>query len=208
MLKACVAVCAGLLESVTLTVKFDVPFGPVGVPVIAPALLIVNPGGKLPALVVNVKGANPPVAATVWLYAVPSTPAGSEVVVMLGGAGRLIVMLNACVADCGATVLASVTFTVKLAVPLGPVGVPLIAPEGLRVRPAGSDPALTENVSVPAPPVSVTVWLYAVPSVPAGSDVIVIEGIAVTVMFRVAVLALFLIEVAVTTAVPVAPFAL
>jgi hypothetical protein len=159
MLKACVAVCAGLLESVTFTVKFAVPFGPVGVPVTAPAGLIANPGGKFPALVVNVKGASPPVAATVWLYAVPSTPAGSDVVVMLGGAGRLTVILSACVADCGDTVLASVTFTVKLAVPFGPVGVPLIVPEELSVSPAGREPELTEKVIVPAPPVMATAWL-------------------------------------------------
>ena len=67
MLNACVAVCTGLLESVTLTVKFEVPFGPLGVPVIAPAPLSVNPGGKLPVVVENVKGANPPVVAIVWL---------------------------------------------------------------------------------------------------------------------------------------------
>jgi hypothetical protein len=157
MLNACVADCGGLLESVTFAVKFVVPFGPVGVPVIAPALLIVNPGGRLPELVVNAKGANPPVAAIVWLYAVPSTPAGSEVVVIEGGPGKLIVMLKACVADCADTVLASVTFTVKLAVPLGPAGVPLIAPDELSVSPAGSDPALTVNVIVPAPPVPATV---------------------------------------------------
>src|ERR1700704_340242 len=84
ILKACVAVCAGLLESVTITVKFDVTLGASGVPEIRPALLRVKPDGNAPALVVNVRGPNPvnPVAATGWLYAVPATPGGSVVVVM------------------------------------------------------------------------------------------------------------------------------
>lgn len=129
-------------------------------------------------------------------------------VVMLGGVGRLIVMLNACVADCGATVLASVTFTVKFEVWFGPVGVPLIVPVELNVSPAGRDPALMEKVAVPAPPVIVTVWLYAVPSVSAGREVMVMAGMAVTVMLNEAVFVLSLMEVAVTTAEPVAPLAL
>src|SRR5947207_2658930 len=76
ILKACVAVCTGLLESVTIAVKFDVALGVVGVPEIRPALLRVKPGGTAPALVVNVIVPNP-VAATIWLYAVPATPGGS-----------------------------------------------------------------------------------------------------------------------------------
>ena len=55
--------------------------------------------------------------------------------------------------------LESVTLTVKLAVPAGPVGVPLIVPEVLKVNPAGSVPALTVNVTVPAPPVLAIAWL-------------------------------------------------
>ena len=66
MLRACVAFCVGLLESATFTVKFDVAFGPVGVPEITPALLRTKPGGNAPALIENVRGADP-VAATVWL---------------------------------------------------------------------------------------------------------------------------------------------
>ena len=40
----------GVCESVTVTVKFEVPVVPVGVPEIAPALLKVKPAGKVPAV--------------------------------------------------------------------------------------------------------------------------------------------------------------
>jgi hypothetical protein len=43
------AVCAGDALSLTVTVKFDAPVA-VGVPEITPALDIVNPAGRLPAL--------------------------------------------------------------------------------------------------------------------------------------------------------------
>src|SRR5882672_5982373 len=66
ILKACVAGWGGLLESVTITVKFDVTLGAVGIPEIRPALLRVKPAGNAPALVVNVSVPNP-VAATIWL---------------------------------------------------------------------------------------------------------------------------------------------
>jgi hypothetical protein len=46
MLSAARAVCAGLLESVTCTVKFVVPV-PVGVPEITPPVDSANPAGKL-----------------------------------------------------------------------------------------------------------------------------------------------------------------
>lgn len=176
MLSAFVPVCAGLLWSVTCTVKFAVPFGPVGVPVIFPVESIASPAGKLPALMLNVSVPSPPVAATVWLYAVPSVPAGSVVVVIDGGAGRFTVTANACVAVCTG-LLPSVTFTVKFAVPVGPVGVPEMSPALLIVNPAGNEPALTLNASG-ASPVATTCWLYAAPSVPAGSVVVVIVGAA------------------------------
>jgi len=201
ILKARVAVCAGLLESVTITVKFDVTLGASGVPEIRPAGLRVKPDGSAPALVVNVRVPNP-VAATIWLYAVPATPAGSVVVVMFGGAGKSITILRAWVAVIGVMVLESVTLTVKFTVPLGPVGVPEIVPVPLRVRPAGNAPALMENVTVPAPPVFAIAWLYAVPSTPPGSVVVVIAGGAVTVIVSVDIFVVSVTEVAVITAVP------
>jgi len=204
---ACVAVCTGLLPSFTCTVKLIVPVGPVAVPETNPALLIVNPAGKLPTLTLYARGANP-VAAICWLYATPSVAPGKLVVVIAGAAGKFTRMLNACVADCAPAVLASVIFTVKFAVPFGPVGVPLIFPVPSIASPAGNVPALIENVQVPAPPLQPTVWLYAVPSATAGNVVVVIDGIAVTVTFTVAVFVLSFTDVAVTTAVPACPFAL
>ena len=46
MLSVALAVCAGLLESVTCTVKVVVP-DDVGVPEITPAVEIINPAGRL-----------------------------------------------------------------------------------------------------------------------------------------------------------------
>ena len=201
ILKACVAVCAGLLESVTITVKFDVTLGASGVPEISPALLRVKPDGSAPALVVNVSVPNP-VAATILLYAVPATPGGSVVVVMVGAGGKSTRILRAWVAVIGVMVLESVTLTVKFTVPLGPAGVPEIVPAPLRVKPVGNAPALMENVTVPAPPVFAIAWLYAVPSVPGGSVVVVIAGGAVTVIVSVDIFVVSVTEVAVITAVP------
>jgi hypothetical protein len=55
--------------------------------------------------------------------------------------------------------LESVTFTVKLAVPFGPVGVPVICPDESIVSPAGRLPVLTVRVNVPAPPEVAIVWV-------------------------------------------------
>jgi hypothetical protein len=55
MLKLAFLVAAvGVCESVTVTVKFEVLVTvPVGVPEITPALLRVNPAGKLPAVMLH-----------------------------------------------------------------------------------------------------------------------------------------------------------
>jgi hypothetical protein len=81
--------CVGLVESVAVTTATVVP-GVVGLPVIAPvAGLIPNPAGRLVAF--QVIGFVPPVAVTVVLYAVPTTPPGSgEVVVIVTGATMVI----------------------------------------------------------------------------------------------------------------------
>jgi hypothetical protein len=53
MLKLAVAILAGELESVTLTVKLEVPVA-VGVPEIVPALESVRPAGRDPELIDHV----------------------------------------------------------------------------------------------------------------------------------------------------------
>ena len=75
-------------------------------------------------------------------------PLGRLVVVMFNA--PLIVMLSACVLVCGG-VLESVAETVNFAVP-AVVGVPLMAPALLMVKPAGKLPVVTAQVTVPVPP--------------------------------------------------------
>ncbi len=144
MLSDCVDDWAGLLESTTLTVKLAVPCV-VGEPLITPVdAFIVKPAGSVPAEMLQTKGAWPPVKPMLWLYGVEIVPFGRVVVVMAGAAGKFTRMLKFCVADCTG-LLASVTFTVKLAVPFGPLGAPVIAPVlPFRVTPGGNVPLLTE----------------------------------------------------------------
>lgn len=161
-------------ESVTLTVKFEVPDA-VGVPLMAPLALRVKPAGSAPALTDHVYGGVPPLAPRFCgPYFVPAVPAGSEVVVTLGGAGAgLMTIWRGCVPDRFAE---SVALTVKLNVP-DAVGVPVIAPLLARVKPAGSAPALTDHEYGGVPPVALRFCCgYAVPAVPDGSDVVVTVG--------------------------------
>ena len=57
------AVLVAPTESVTFAVKLEDPLA-VGVPVIAPAGERLNPGGRLPAVMVQVYGETPPAAAS------------------------------------------------------------------------------------------------------------------------------------------------
>jgi hypothetical protein len=70
-----------------------------------------------------------------------------------------------------------VTWTVKFEVP-AVVGVPDSTPPEERVSPAGSVPADTDQLYGTAPPVAANVWLYGVPTVPGGSEAVVIVGAA------------------------------
>lgn len=109
--------------------------------------------------------------------------------VTLSGAAE-IVMLSALVTDCAVGVSESVTFTVKLIAPVVvPVGVPVMAPvAAFSVSPAGRLPELILHVSAPAPPVATSVWLYSVPRVPPGSELVLIESVgALTEMLKFAV---------------------
>ena len=83
----------------------------------------------------------------------PTTAAGGAANVV--DTPALMVMLVAWVALCP---LASVTLTVKLAVPVA-VGVPVRFPLALRLIPAGRLPTLTDQVNGLVPPDSVSVSL-------------------------------------------------
>src|ERR1035441_9259181 len=78
----------GLVESVTVTLTVKLPVAP-GVPVMVPAVgSMVNGDGS--PVADQVSGALPPVAAIgPLLYAAPSTPPGSEVVV-IARAGAMV----------------------------------------------------------------------------------------------------------------------
>lgn len=78
-----VTACAGLPLSVALTVKLDVAAGPVGVPEITPLEeLSASPAGSEPEAIDHVYGDIPPDDCSVWLYATPSEPLPSELVVI------------------------------------------------------------------------------------------------------------------------------
>src|SRR5690242_148407 len=76
--------------SVTRTVKL---LGPavLGVPDIVPPAARVNPDGSDPADTVHVYGGDPPAAASACEYAVPTTPAGRDEVVMLSPGGLIVI---------------------------------------------------------------------------------------------------------------------
>jgi hypothetical protein len=78
--------------------------------------------------------------------------------------------------------LLSFTVAVKFAVP-AVVGVPLMVPFALGLKPAGSAPAEMLQVYPPVPPLAPSVCEYAVLAVAPGNDVVVIvSGAMVTVM--------------------------
>ena len=110
----------------------------------------------------------PPLATNVCEYVAPTIPGGSDDVVTVNG-GAVIVILRFCVS---VAFELSFTCTVKLGLPAA-VGVPVIAPLAASDRPAGSAPAVLDQLLPPVPPLAESVWLYPTPTVPAGSDVVV-----------------------------------
>jgi hypothetical protein len=126
--------------SVAGTVKFAAPAA-VGVPASAPAALSEIPAGRLPAETVQVYGPVPPPAASVCEYAVPTAAFGKLPVVTVS-APAVTAMLSDLVAVAFA---ASVTCAVKVAVPPA-LGVPVIAPDALRAKPAGRVPLASAQV--------------------------------------------------------------
>jgi len=61
--------------------------------------------------------------------------------------GPLTVMLRFCRADWAPALLESVAFTVKLDVPLGPVGVPVMRPDEFMLNPVARLPSLTVSIT-------------------------------------------------------------
>jgi hypothetical protein len=118
--------------SVSITVKLELPVSE-GVPLITPVEpWRLKPRGKIPSDIAQVTGATAPDAARVVEYEAPAVAFGRLDVVITGL--EFTVNCRACVAVAAAS---SCTFTVNDVVP-APVGVPLMTPALLSVRPAGS----------------------------------------------------------------------
>jgi uncharacterized membrane protein len=175
MLKLFVVLCAGKLASVTFTVIEALPAA-VGVPLICPALLSVNPTGNAPEDIDQLYGAVPPLAESVAEYAVPNCPpTKDEVVIWTGVAPAVaIAMLKLFVMLCAGE-LASVTLTVNEAVPAA-VGVPLICPALLSVNPTGNAPEDIDQLYGAVPPLAESVAAYAVCTVPEGNELTAIAS--------------------------------
>jgi hypothetical protein len=138
-------------------------------PLIVPALLRLRPAGNVPATSVHEYGVVPPEAASVDEYVVKSTPLGNEAVVIFSCApAPFMLMESGLVAFCTFEE-ESVTCTVKLDWP-ELVGVPLIVPPTLKLRPAGNVPEATVHAYGVVPPEAVSVVEYAVPTVPPGKE--------------------------------------
>src|ERR1700676_200549 len=94
-----------------------------------------------------------------------------------------MVMLSALVTFC-CGVPESAACTVKLKGPAA-VGEPVIAPVlALSVRPVGSAPPVTDQVTGFTPPLETSVALYAVLVTPLGSEGVVMDSTGLTVMLR------------------------
>lgn len=137
------AVCCGADESVTFSPKPKLP-ATVGVPVIDPVEEFKDkPGGRLPEEMLHVYGASPPETEAIASYAIPTAASGSDVIEK---------------ESCGFTTREngmppvragteeSAACTVKFEVPLA-VGTPETKPVlALRLKLAGSAPAITDQV--------------------------------------------------------------
>jgi hypothetical protein len=148
------AVCVGDALSVTVTVKFAVPFA-VGVPEITPPLDSESPAGKLPDAIDHAYPGVPPLALSVALYELPFFPAARLVDVIVNVlVAALTVIDSLAEAVCAGDAL-SCTPTVNVNVPLA-VGVPEIWPALERLNPAGRFPDLTDHVYPGVPPLALS----------------------------------------------------
>jgi hypothetical protein len=141
------AVCTPAL-SVTWAVKLETP-KLTGVPLMVPVVPRVRPEGSPPTPTAQVYGGDPPVALSVFEYADPTAPGGSDDVVMVR-AGESMVSDRMAVVDADEL---SVALTVNLEGPIA-VAVPETNPLGLRVRPSGKAPLTSDHVYGGDPPVA------------------------------------------------------
>src|SRR5207249_4318946 len=89
------AVWLGVLESVTRKVRGVWSAGAVGVPLICPVdALRPRPLGSVPDIRVNVYGCDPPAAASVCEYGVPTEPLARDAVVKATGPKTLMVAVT------------------------------------------------------------------------------------------------------------------
>jgi hypothetical protein len=183
--KLALAVWAGEPESVSLNVSGVALTIALGVPLICPVVaLSARPLGSVPAVSCQEYGVVPPVAARVCEYAVPITPFGSEVVVMMNAPG-MMVNVRLAVAVCAGEP-ESVTLKVSGVALAMAVGVPLIRPEeAFNVNPAGKVPPVSCQVYAPDPPEARKVCEYGVFTVPLGRDVVRMPNAEVTDTFPV-----------------------
>src|SRR5579863_1758558 len=126
--------------SVTVTVKLNVPTL-VGMPLSDPSLPRVTPGGRFPAVMLQVNGRNPPVVPKVNTpYGVPATPAGGTGIgFKVSWAGVLMVIWVADGGPLTGVCALSVAVTENLNVP-ALVGVPDTVPSLANTSPGGSTP--------------------------------------------------------------------
>jgi hypothetical protein len=130
-------------------------------------LLKLRPAGKAPDAIVQEYGVVPLLAVSVDEYAVPTVPLGNEVVLIVS-VGALVMIENGLVAFCTGKE-ESVTWTVKLDWP-ALLGIPLIVPSLLRLRPAGNVPDTSVHEYGVVPPEAVSIVEYAVPTVALGNE--------------------------------------
>ena len=135
-----VAVCTGVLVSVTLKLNGVAFTGAVGVPLIWPVVVLkVSPAGSVP-INCQVYGTVPPEAATVTEYATPTWPFGSDVVLIVSGVLAIVIENDALAVATGDA--ESVTWMIVRLFTTSCVGVPLITPPELSVSPAGKVPEM------------------------------------------------------------------
>jgi hypothetical protein len=139
-----------------------------------PPELTLKPAGRVPDCSAQLYGVTPPVAAKVWLYATPIWPAGRLVVVMTRSGTPAWIVIDRAFVAVSAGAWLSVTRTVKFDVP-AVVGVPLMTPPELKLKPAGRLPVCRFQLYGVTPPVAASVCEYAVPTAPLGRLAVVTD---------------------------------